>query len=352
MPRALPPSALQPGHGRCLLLLTAWCAILFFHGLDRGELYRTESLRALLAEGFLRSGNWVAPTLYGEPLLTKPPGMYAAIALASLPAGRVTAVTARLPSAMAATAIVLLFYWHFDRQLGRRAGLVAALIVPASLLWLDRAPSAEIDMLQVAWVAAAVLFFLRALEAEEDSPPGRSFRWWLAALLCVAGGFLTKWTAPAFFYLSALPLLWWRGRLRLLFGWPHLASAGVAATLGLLWIGAAVQSRAGTSLPMPSGKRPCRVSRPWNTVGRTPGRRFLRIPSRFWPPACRGRPLRRLTLRPGFRRCCGPSKQRLLQALHCWVWPNLLFWSIVRDIIFATLFRWRPRWQVWPPSSG
>src|SRR5467141_1016822 len=65
-----------------LILLSGF---LFFYGLNAGELYRTESLRAIIAAEFLRSGNWIVPTLYGEPLLTKPPGMYAAIALASLP---------------------------------------------------------------------------------------------------------------------------------------------------------------------------------------------------------------------------------------------------------------------------
>src|SRR5262245_17373263 len=66
------------------LVLTLVCGFLFFYGLNAGELYRTESLRAIIGAEFLRSGNWIVPTLYGEPLLTKPPGMYAAIALLSL----------------------------------------------------------------------------------------------------------------------------------------------------------------------------------------------------------------------------------------------------------------------------
>src|SRR5262245_28789031 len=86
-----------------VLLLLAWCGFLFFHGLNTGEFYRTESLRAIIAAEFLRSGNWIVPTLYGEPLLTKPPGMYAAIALTSWPFGGVCEWTARLPSAVAAT---------------------------------------------------------------------------------------------------------------------------------------------------------------------------------------------------------------------------------------------------------
>src|SRR5262245_8299394 len=175
----------QAGRGWPVLLLAGLCGVLFFYGLNAGDLYRTENLRAVIAAEFLRSGDWIVPRLYGEPLLTKPPGMYAAIALVSLPFGGVSDATARLPSALAATATVFLFYWYFGRQLGRLGGLVAAVTLPASLVWLDKVPSAEIDPVQVAWVAAAILFFLRALEDEEAGHPGVC-PWWLAALLCVA----------------------------------------------------------------------------------------------------------------------------------------------------------------------
>ena len=152
----------------CWPCLGCYCGWLFFYGLTAGEFYRTESLRAIVAAEFLRSRNWIVPTLYGEPLFTKPPGMYAAIALASWPAGGVREWTARLPSAIAAAATVVLFYWYFGRQLGRRSGLLAALILPMSFLWLDKSSTAEIDMLQAFWVSASVLFFLRGLEIVED----------------------------------------------------------------------------------------------------------------------------------------------------------------------------------------
>src|SRR5215470_17418012 len=121
-----------------VLVLSALCAFLFFYGLSAGELYRTENLRAIIAAEFLRSGEWIVPRLYGEPLFTKPPGTYAAIALASWPFGEVTEWTARLPSAIAATLTVFLFYWYFARQLGRLGGLVAATILPTSVMWLDK----------------------------------------------------------------------------------------------------------------------------------------------------------------------------------------------------------------------
>jgi 4-amino-4-deoxy-L-arabinose transferase-like glycosyltransferase len=322
----------------CWLILGFLCGFLFFYGINAGELWRTESLRAIIAQEFLKSSNWVVPTLYGNPLLTKPPGTYAAIALLSWPFGGVSEWTARLPSALAATVTVLLIYWYFGRQLGRRAGLVAAVVLPLSLMWLDKATTAEIDMMQVAWVTAAILFFLRALEEKEAPSPGHLvtwspclWRWWLASLLCVAGGLLTKWTAPAFFYGTAIPLLWWQGRLRLLWGRHHLASAGLAAGVCLAWIGAAVAQVGWEEF--------------YHTVGQEAAMRLL--PSQHHRPypwgevllhpfkvLAAGLPMSMFALaalRPGFARLWDERGRRLLQALHCWVWPNLLFWSIIPE---------------------
>ena len=47
----------------------------------------------------------------------------------------------------------------FRSVFGERLALVAAFLTPISILWLDKAPSAEIDMLQVAWVSIAILAF-------------------------------------------------------------------------------------------------------------------------------------------------------------------------------------------------
>jgi 4-amino-4-deoxy-L-arabinose transferase-like glycosyltransferase len=339
------------------LLLLPWCGFLFFYGLNAGELYRTEALRAIIAQDFLNTGNWIVPTLYGEPLLTKPPGMYAAIAAVSWPFGGVSDWSARLPSAVAATATVWLFFWFFRRAFGPRGGLVAALIVPASVMWLDKATAAEIDMLQVFWVSGSVFFFLRALEAEEDGETPRQgdkekrgglvslspcllvWRWWLAALLCVAGGVLTKWTAPAFFYLTVVPLLWWRGRLRLLWGLNHILAAAIGAGVCLAWAALAIRqvgwdtlfntvSQEALQRLLPhevpvSALRHHHRPYPW---GETLGHPFVVLGSTLPWSICA-----LATLWPGFARLWDERQRRLLQALHCWTWPSLLFWSLVPE---------------------
>jgi 4-amino-4-deoxy-L-arabinose transferase-like glycosyltransferase len=321
--------ALHPDR-RPELGLLVYCAFLFVYGLNSGALYRTEGLRAIVAAEMLRSGDWLVPRLYGEPLLTKPPGHYAAIALVSWPCGEVREWTARLPSALAATFIVFLIYRWFSHVFDRRVGFVAALLAPISLMWLDRVPSAEIDMVQVAWIVASLYGLFRAVEAaENDASLRRQQLWWLIALLCVAGGVLTKWTAPAFFYLTAIPFLWWRGRLQLLVSRSHLVAVLVAAGLCSLWI-ATVVSRVSWNLffetlrqeALPKllpGQRDRDSS--WYEAILHPLR--LLAANLPWSALALG------TLHPSFRRLWNPVERRLLQLLHCWTWPNLLFWSLV-----------------------
>ncbi|MBL8799102.1 MAG: glycosyltransferase family 39 protein [Planctomycetia bacterium] len=324
-------------------LLLTWCAFLFFYGVNGSELYRTESLRAIIGAECLRDGHWLVPTLYGQPLLTKPPGMYVAIAACSWPFGEVTQWSARLPSALGATATVFLFYWYFGRILGRAGGLLAAICLPMSLFWLDKAPSAEIDMLQVAWIAGAVLFGLRAVEAAEDAEGTPSWPWFLAALGCVAGGFLTKWTAPLFFYATLLPLLYWRGRLRLLWGVPHLAGVVLATSLCLGWAAWAASLTGWEEFRDTVWREAVQHLSPVHhqaTVRQLGEHHHDKLD--YWghalafPPKILGMSLpwsffALLALRPSFYRSLSGKRQFLLQALHCWTWPNLLIWTFLPD---------------------
>jgi len=373
------PAALADRRWICWLCLSGYCGWLFFYGLTEGEFYRTESLRAIIAAEFLRSGNWIVPTLYGEPLFTKPPGMYAAIALTSWPFGEVREWTARLPSAIAATLTVLLFYWYFGRQLGRRWGLVAALILPMSFLWLDKSSTAEIDMLQTFWVSASTLFFLRGLELVEERgskienrrwriedrfPQIESLRvqtcktgmtvldrqcsildpraiilnsqpslwlWWLAALLCVAGGVLTKWTGAAFFYGTVIPLLWWRGQLRLLWGRHHLVCAAIAASVVFAWLGAAAALTDWHTLYETVSREGLMRLSPRHHHRSYPWGESLFHPVRLLAASLPCSAFALLSLRPGFAALWELPGRRLLQALHCWAWSNMLFWTVIPE---------------------
>ena len=64
----------------------------------------------------LLEGHYWQPHVNGAPYLDKPPLYFWAVVLASLPGGRVSAVSARLPSVIAGLLVVLLS-WDLARRL-------------------------------------------------------------------------------------------------------------------------------------------------------------------------------------------------------------------------------------------
>jgi 4-amino-4-deoxy-L-arabinose transferase-like glycosyltransferase len=315
--------------------------LLAFYGLGDGQLYRTEGLRALLGASVLQKGDWVVPRLYDQPLLTKPPLMYDLIALVSWPAGRVTVLSARLPSALAAVATTILMVLFLRRQLGRRAAVLSALLMPMSLLWLEKSSSAEIDMIQTFWVTAAILAFLRAVEKGSgaflptDAAGGRKrlpipFKgWWTVALLCIAGGVLTKWTSPAFFYLMAVPYLAFRRRLGLLVRLPHVMAALLGSGICLLWLSVAINREGvstviGAILAEGAGHFSLghhHASYPW----------FSSLVHPLWllGAAMPVSVFAVATFLPGFWAESSERERTVLAAFHAWVWPNIVFWSLL-----------------------
>jgi 4-amino-4-deoxy-L-arabinose transferase-like glycosyltransferase len=198
-------------------------------------------------------------------------------------------------------------------------------------MWLERVPTAEIDLLQLAWVAASLLALPRAIEAAE-APLHRGWRewfWWQLAMLAVAGGVLTKWTAPAFFYLTAVPLLWWRGQLRLLCRWPHVVAAAIGASLCFLWAGAAISLTGWETFRDTVGREAMQRLSPAHHPRAYPWRELPLFPLEFLLANLPWSVLAVLTLRPAFWRLWDARGRLLLQLFHCWTWSNLLFWAVV-----------------------
>jgi 4-amino-4-deoxy-L-arabinose transferase-like glycosyltransferase len=176
------------------------------------------------------------------------------------------------------------------------------------------------------------LCFLRALEITEETARPRFRRewlWWQLALLCVASGLLTKWTAPAFFYLTVVPLLWRRGQLRVFLRPAHWLSVLVAGLPCLVWA-AAVAARTGWEpfLDAIRGEALPRLS-PAHHTRPYPWHELITFPVGFLAANLPWSAAVLWTLSPRFAWLWDERGRRLLQLLHCWTWPNLLFWSVV-----------------------
>lgn len=231
--------------------------------LSRPELENEEGRRALPAREMLETGDFVLPTLFGEPYLSKPPGIFYAIAasarlleqLPSSPAapdesgwfpaehGPVSPLAVRLPSLLATLVCalaLLLVAPHFEASLGgcrlpargvpSEAGSFAAVLF---LLAPSVARKARLGEIELALTVASFLAGLALWFAVH----GPRLRLLFAALggLCLWAALLLKGPVALLF---TLPVgLVAAGRRRPLRGWLAVAMAtGIAGALMGLWL--------------------------------------------------------------------------------------------------------------------
>jgi 4-amino-4-deoxy-L-arabinose transferase-like glycosyltransferase len=156
MGQALPP------RGTALLLALAAGLLVFRLGAVP-LLGPDEPRYARVAVEMHRAGEWVRPTLAGEPWLEKPP-LYYWLAGAAFSLFGETETAARLPSVLAALGLVGVTALVGARLFGGTAGLHAGFVLATALLPFAYGRAAAMDMLLAATVTAAIgLLALRAL---------------------------------------------------------------------------------------------------------------------------------------------------------------------------------------------
>ncbi len=144
------------------LLLACACAVLFFIRLGATPLIGLdEALYAGTAREMAASGNYVVPTYNGQPFFDKPPLAYWLQALCVRLLG-VSSLAVRLPSALAATGLVLLTAVLGLRLYGRGAGLLAGMALATAVYTLPLARLCSLDQLFSLSITAALGGYLLA----------------------------------------------------------------------------------------------------------------------------------------------------------------------------------------------
>ena len=118
--------------------------LLFTVGLDQRDFIHLEARFALFAQEMLRQGVSFFPTTYGEPYPDYPATGTILIDLFSLASGRVTTLTAVLPTALAA-ALTLVFTYLIGALHSPRWGFYAVLFELCSYQFLATARSVSLD---------------------------------------------------------------------------------------------------------------------------------------------------------------------------------------------------------------
>jgi len=150
----MPPNAALPPRGTALLLALVTALLLYRLG-DAPLVGPDEPRYARVAVEMHRRGDWVVPTLQGQPWLEKP-ALYYWMAGAAFSILGETETAARLPSVLAAVLMTGLTALVGARLYGAGAGLHAGFIAGTCLLTFAYGRAAAMDMLLAATVSAVI----------------------------------------------------------------------------------------------------------------------------------------------------------------------------------------------------
>lgn len=166
--------------------LAALCVITLFLFLG-DTLFNTrgEPREAVVALSMLKEGNWVLPINNGVDMAYKPPFFHWLVALCSLPIGHVTEYTARMPSAIAATVMVLAGFKFFQQRQGTAVAMLMAVVTLGSFEVHRAAVACRVDMVLTCMMVLSLYTLYIWVERGMKGIP-------LWGVLCLSAAFLSK----------------------------------------------------------------------------------------------------------------------------------------------------------------
>ncbi|MGH8217597.1 MAG: phospholipid carrier-dependent glycosyltransferase [Steroidobacteraceae bacterium] len=172
--------------GAALAIIAAsWIALCGFRGLYNPD----EGRYAEIPREMLAAGNWVIPHLDGLIYIEKPPLQYWATALAYEVFGQ-SEWSARLYTALAGLATVLVTAWLARRLWGAAAAWRSGIVLGSSLMVLLMSHQVTLDMGLTFYMTLTLAAF--CIAQRDETPLARRRGWMALAWASAAGAFLTK----------------------------------------------------------------------------------------------------------------------------------------------------------------
>ncbi len=168
-----------------LLLLISFFAFWFLLG-KIGLIDPDEPFYAMTAREMVESGDWLTPQIFGKPQFEKPI-FYYWLAAGSFAIFGESEFTGRLPTAIAATVMVLLTYWIGRRLFNRQTGFIAGLYMATGLELCIMGRLMLTDIPMTIFVSASLFCYWLALEE-----PNKRDKWIFWHLVFAGLAVLTK----------------------------------------------------------------------------------------------------------------------------------------------------------------
>jgi 4-amino-4-deoxy-L-arabinose transferase-like glycosyltransferase len=188
-------------HGRSALLLVLFCLVVFLPGFFQvPPVDRDEARYAQASKQMIEAGQYVNIKFQNKVRYKKPIGIYwlqvAAVKTGEalgVPEAKTTIWLYRLPSLIGAIGAVLLTYWAALAFVGRRAALLAALMMASSILLGVEARLATTDAMLLLTCVAAMGALARIYLSQRRHPEVPvGWRWPAILWTAMAGGILIK----------------------------------------------------------------------------------------------------------------------------------------------------------------
>jgi len=222
-----------------LFLVLLWAGI-YLPALGSLEIKGEEGRRILPGLEMIRTGDWVVPSIAGEPYLRKPPLTNWAVAGSVLVTGRTNEWTVRLPAVVATLIGAMLLAWGVARRHGGASGFVAGVFHLTSLALMEKGRLIEIESIYIACAAGAFgawIGWVAPPRLPGEERRGREV-WigWLVAGVFLGLGWLAKGPLHLlYFYLPVAAILLARGSIRDLVHPAHAFGLGVMLGIFALW---------------------------------------------------------------------------------------------------------------------
>ena len=143
-----------------VLLLIALCGVLYFPYLGNTPFFdKGEPREALAVQDIVQRGEWLFPLKRASAIPSKPPLFHWSAALTYQVTGSLNEATIRFPSAFYATLGVLMLYLLGRKLYGGEAGLLAAAMLATTLIYINQALSARVDMTLCFFVTLSLIIF-------------------------------------------------------------------------------------------------------------------------------------------------------------------------------------------------
>ena len=223
-------------HIRLLLVL---CLLLFFPLLAARDFWEQENQYAEVVRIMMLDGNYLVPKVNGTFFPESPPLYFWVAAIFSWVAGGVGELPLRLPSAVSATELIVVFYCFVRKRFDARLAIVSSVVLATSVLTVHVARHIPVNMLFYLFITVALFLLMELLVFDSERASHAYGAWLCMALACLTNGPVgILLPAVVVFIYLACSRCWQRiGSLRLVSGASLFLLLTVPWFAYLAWIG-------------------------------------------------------------------------------------------------------------------